>query len=268
MKDLPNIGIIGFGFVGSAVAWGFELHANIRIYDKYIPLHADNLDNTVNNSDFLFIAVPTPMGEDGKQDQTILDGVLRDIEGVARRPKTIIIKSTVIPGTCRRLAREYPRHHIVHSPEFLTERSAKLGFINSARIILGGENKNVLKRCENLFRSRFVHTPIYCVTWEESEFIKYMCNCFLTLKVAFCNECYDVAKKIGISYETLKKMFLADQRIGNSHTDVPGHDGKRGYGGTCFPKDINAIINWAADIGYSFDTLKAAEVVNKRVRKE
>jgi len=141
-----------------------------------------------------------------------------------------------------------------------------LDFINSARIILGGKKKDTTK-VEKLYRERFTHTPIYKTTWEAAEVVKYMSNSFFAVKISFLNEMYEVAKHIGVPYEDLRDMWLADQRIGNSHTDVPGHDGQRGYGGKCFPKDVPAFINWGADKGLVLNMCRAAERVNARVRK-
>ncbi len=123
-----------------------------------------------------------------------------------------------------------------------------------------------LNEIEALYRNRFVHTPIYKTTYEGAELVKYMANCFFALKISYLNEIYDIAKKLGIEYDDLKKMWLADGRIGNSHADVPGHDGDRGFGGKCFIKDINALVQWADKNNFELNTLKATIETNKRVR--
>lgn len=265
-RNKYKIGIIGCGFVGSAVAYGFSLHSEVKIYDKF-QITPNTLEETVNDSDFLFVCVPTPMDDEGKQDLSAVHNALGRIQQVAETDKIIILKSTILPGTTRRLAQMCPNHHLVFNPEFLTERTAKLDFINTARIVLGGDNEEALDKVEELYRNRFVHTPIYKTTWECAELVKYMANCFFALKVSYLNEIYDVAKGLGIKYNDLKKIWLADGRIGNSHADVPGHDGDRGWGGKCFPKDMNAFIEWAEKNNFSLDTLRAAVDVNKRVRK-
>ena len=261
----PKIGIIGFGFVGKAVVHGFYLHSDLKIYDKFQD-GLDTLEETINNSDFIFICVPTPMSDDGSQDLSIVYGVMHDIERIAKSSKTIILKSTAVPGTTRSIAERYPKHHIIFNPEFLTERQAKLDFINTARIILGGNNPEALDAVETMYRARFSHTPIFKTSWESAELVKYMNNCFFALKISFLNEFYDVASLLNVPFDELKSMWLADQRIGNSHNEVPGHDGDRGYGGKCFVKDINALIQWARKRGMTLDTLRAAEKVNRRVR--
>jgi len=264
--DKPKIGLVGFGFVGSAIAHGFGLHADIKIYDKYSNYY-DPLDIVVNGSDFLFLCLPTPMNADGSQDLSNLKDALGEINSVVLERKIIVIKSTVVPGTTRKLAEEYKNHVFVFNPEFLTERSAKLDFINTSRIILGSNSTLALNNLEKVYRLRFPHTPIFKTSWEGAEVVKYMANVFFSIKISFLNEMYDIAKKIGVSYEELRNMWLADFRIGNSHTDVPGFDGYRGYGGKCFPKDVNAFIKWAESYEFDVDMAKAAEKVNHRVRE-
>jgi len=261
---MENIGVIGFGFIGRALVHGFYLHNNIKIYDKYDNQY-NTLEDTVNNSDFIFVGVPTPMNDDGSQNLLNMDDAIKNIVEVTASRKIIILKSTIVPGTTRRYSEKYKDHDFVFNPEFLTERAAKLDFINSARIILGG-NKNITAMVEKLYKARFTHTPIYHTTWEGAELSKYMANSFFAIKISFLNEMYDIAEYIGVPYEDLKNMWLADCRIGNSHTNVPGHDGLRGYGGKCFPKDVKAIIEWAESKDLHLDICKAADEVNDRIR--
>jgi UDPglucose 6-dehydrogenase len=264
---MENIGIIGFGFLGKAFAHGFSLHANIKIYDKYDNTY-DSLKDTVNSSKFIMIGVPTPMRDDGSQDLSNTDDAVKSVVDIADKKKIIVLRSTIIPGTTRNYADKYLNHDFLFHPEFLTERSAKLDFINAARIIIGHQkdNNKAAKELEVLYRSRFSHIPIYLTTWEAAEVVKYMCNSFFAVKISFLNELYDVANHIGIPYNELRNMFLADARIGNSHTDVPGHDGNRGYGGKCFCKDIRAFIKWAQPKGLKLDMCEAADKVNTRIR--
>lgn len=263
--EKPKMGIIGFGFLGRAMTHGFILHADIKIYDKYDNTY-DSLDDTVNESDFIFVGVPTPMHDDGSQDLSNMDDAVKSIVEVAKSRKIIVLRSTAIPGTTRNYARKYKNHDFVFCPEFLTERKAKLDFINAARFILGGD-REITARVEEAYRVRFTHTPIYHTTWEAAEVVKYMANCFFAIKVSFLNEMHDIAEHVGVPYEELRDMWLADQRIGNSHTDVPRHDGLRGYGGKCFPKDVQAFIKWAENQGLGADMCKAANRVNERVRE-
>ena len=263
MKE--NIGIIGFGFIGKAITHGMYLHFNIKIYDKYNNIY-DTLENTVNKSRYLFIGVPTPMNTDGSQDLSNIDDAIKSIVKIAKSEKIIILKSTIIPGTTSKYAKKYPDHKFVFNPEFLTERQSKLDFINPARIILGGE-PDITEQIKNLYKIRFPHTQIFKTSWEAAEIVKYMCNCFFAVKISFLNEMYLISKKIGIEYDELKNLFLSDQRIGNSHADIPGHDGNIGYGGKCFPKDVNAFIKWAESIDMHADMCKTANNINDKIRE-
>ena len=262
-----NVGIMGFGFLGRAFAHGFSLHTKIKIFDKYDNIY-DSLEDMVQSSEMIFIGVPTPMKNDGSQDLSSMDDAIDSIINVANDKKILVLRSTIIPGTTRKYAEKYPDHDFIFHPEFLTERTSKLDFINSARIIFGYESNDTysINKLRELYKTRFTHTPIYITSWEAAEVVKYMCNCFFAIKVSFLNEMYNVAKHIGIEYEDLKNMWLADQRVGNSHTDVPGHDGHFGYGGKCFPKDVKAFIKWSEDNGMTAEICKAADNVNNAIR--
>jgi UDPglucose 6-dehydrogenase len=191
-------------------------------------------------------------------------------ENCDKKEKIIIIKSTVPPGTTRGLHWVYPFHNWIMNPEFLTARSARLDFINSSRIVIGGNAPDdpAVVEVAKLYRNRFPATPIYQTVWEAAELVKYMNNCFFALKISYLNEIYTICEKHGLPYNDLKVMFMADGRIGNSHLDVPGFDGDRGFGGTCFPKDISAFCKWAQENGTPVRTLEAAMEVNRVVRKK
>ncbi|MFA5023385.1 MAG: hypothetical protein WC523_00310 [Patescibacteria group bacterium] len=242
-----NIGIIGFGFLGSAVCHGFGLHANIKIYDKF-KKGFNTLEDTINSSEYLFFCLPTPMyEEDGNQDLTILEGAVKEVHDKvsAEGNKIAIIKSTVLPGTNEMFQNKYPNLKFVSNPEFLTARNNKLDFICAARNILGGE-KEPVDRVEELYRHRFGNSmPIYKTDWKSAELTKYAANCFFAVKVNYFNFIYELCQKLEIQYDDVKDMVLADGRIGRSHCDVPGHDGGFCVSGSCFPKDINALIDFS-----------------------
>jgi len=185
--DNVKIGIVGKGFVGTAVQNGFSPNvgcdADVKVYDKDPSRSLNSLDETVNLSDFVFISVPTPSNPDGSIDLQILDQALEDISNVINNDNTIIlIRSTVVPGTCSTFQKKYPNLKIVFNPEFLTERSANFDFINQTRFILGGEKSNT-EKVSNLFKWRFGKTiSIIETNYESSELIKYMANTFLPQK--------------------------------------------------------------------------------------
>jgi len=267
---MKNIGLIGKGFVGSAIAAGFNLHSNVRIYDKDPKNSMHSLKETVNESDFVFVGVPTPMQtvDGGSIDLDIMDSVFEELNQVNENNETIfIIKSTVIPGTTTRYQNLYPEMRIVFNPEFLTERAANLDFINASRIVLGGNSEDVEKVAE-LYRDRFPYTKIITTDAESAEFIKYMCNCFFATKISFMNEMYLMSEKMGGNWLKIMEGFISDGRIGNSHIEVPGHDGDLGFGGKCFPKDINAFIGYFESSGVDPIILKSAWERNKTVRSD
>ncbi len=178
-----------------------------------------------------------------------------------------IIKSTVLPGTTNELQKKYPHLNIIFSPEFLTERTAKLDMLTQARIIFGGD-KNLTGKVEKLFSNRFMNRHFIHTDSKTAEFIKYMNNTFFATKVSLMNEYYRLANLVGVNWDDAIYGFSSDGRIGDSHLHVPGPDGKLGFGGTCFPKDINAIISMANDVGVNMNVLDAAWKTNLEVRPE
>lgn len=268
----PNIGIIGFGFVGSAVAHGFSgatgFEANIRIYDKDKTRSSSTLDEVVNQSEIVFISVPTPAKEDGSMHLDILENCLEEISSVTDNKNTIfLIRSTIVPGTSEKLSSRFKKLKIVFNPEFLTERTAKLDFINQSRVILGGSKENT-EIVANLYKKRFGNSmPIIETSYETAELIKYACNNFFATKISFLNEMRLVSDRVNADWETVIDGFLRDGRIGHSHANVPGHDGKFGFGGACFPKDVQAMIKFGDEIGIDMTMLKATWETNLKVRE-
>ncbi len=279
MKIKQKIGVVGNGFVGGAVKFGFSpqtgCDAEVRVYDKSPEKSTHTLEETVNKSDFIFLSVPTPANEDGSINIDILDNALCDIYKVHDRKKTnsILIRSTVIPGTTRKLQAKYHQLNLIFNPEFLTERSANFDFINQSRFIIGsGDSMSSAMASEEfseLLKDRFGNCiSILECTYETAEMIKYMNNCFFSTKVSFMNEMYQIAKKSNVNWEQAVDGFVADGRIGHSHLNVPGHDGKYGFGGSCFPKDIQAMINFGESIGVDIKVLKGVWEKNLEVRPE
>lgn len=270
---MNNIGIIGKGFVGTAVAAGFSPHtgydAKVRIYDVDPAKSTHSLHETVNESEVIFVSVPTPASKDGAIDLSIIHAVLKDISSVIERDDNVIlIRSTIVPGTSLKLQKLYPNLNIVFNPEFLTERSAHFDFINQARVILGGDS-NHTEKVAKLYKHRFgAYLPVIQTTYETAELIKYMNNLFFATKVSFLNEMLLVAEKVDADWETAVEGFILDGRIGHSHVKVPGHDGKRGFGGSCFPKDIQAMINFAKDLDIDMNVLEGVWKTNLQVRPE
>ena len=271
-KKLYKIGIIGRGFVGSAVEHGFScdknFKADIKIFDKTPKLSTHNLRETINDSMFIFISVPTPSNLDGSINIDVLDKVLSDINKCIENDCIILIRSTITPGTSNFFSKKYPKLNIVFNPEFLTEKNAKKDFINQSRIILGGE-KNFTNKVAELYNWRFDNkVPIIQTDYQTAELIKYMNNTFLATKVSFMNEMFLVANKVGANWEKAIEGFILDYRVGDSHINVPGHDGKFGFGGSCFPKDMQAFIEFSKKLGVDLKVIEAAWNTNLKVRPE
>jgi UDPglucose 6-dehydrogenase len=204
----------------------------------------------------------------------IVHQALQDISDVNKVSDNIVLlRSTVTPGTTRKLQEQFRNLRIVFNPEFLTERSAKYDFINQSRVIIGGgdmhHQKDDVERVGDLFRWRFGESiPVIETTWETAELIKYMCNCFFATKISFMNEMYQIAEECNVDWETALDGFVRDGRIGHSHMNIPGPDGKFGFAGSCFPKDIQAIINFGESLGINMTTLNGVWEKNLEIRPE
>jgi UDPglucose 6-dehydrogenase len=203
------------------------------------------------------------MFEDGSQDISYVESTF---ENATSKP-IYILKSTVLPGTTQSLSKKYSNIKIIFSPEFLTERTAKLDMLTQSRIILGGE-LSLTKKVKILFNQRFKIKNIIQTDLKTAELIKYMNNTFFATKVSIMNEFKLLSNKIGANWEDALKGFVSDGRIGDSHLNVPGHDGKLGYGGTCFPKDVNALLSFSKKHGIELNTIEGGWNTNLKVRHE
>lgn len=282
-----EIGIIGQGFVGSAIREGLKNFYNVTGYDLD-PSKCFNMDHVASNlrleklvetSEIVFVCVPTPMRKDGSCDtrilETALDSAYKIIEKSFREPKhsgflkmqthtkTFVVKSTVPPGTTQRLSLKYPKINLCFSPEFLTEANSFEDFKNQSRIIIGGNGAREVKR---MFRKAFPKIPIVITRSETAEMVKYFINCFLATKVTFANQMYEICQSAGIDYDKVCEYALHDSRIGKSHLAVPGPDGDFGFGGHCFPKDLAAMSFFGEQFHAETGLLKEIEALNNYYR--
>ena len=257
-----KLGVIGHGYVGESQSFAFSPSFDVRVYDKD-SLKSTHSLNEVLDSDFIFVCVPTPMKKDGSQDLSFVESFFK----TAKNGPIYIIKSTIIPGTTNLLNEKFKKLKIVFSPEFLTERTAKLDILTQTRIILGGD-KNLTSKVRKIYDIRFKNKTIIETDSLTAEYIKYMNNTFFASKVSIMNEFYRLANHLGVDWEKALYGFVSDQRIGDSHLNVPGPDGKLGFGGTCFPKDINAFISFAKKNNVNMNVLEAAWKTNLEVRPE
>lgn len=266
---MRSIGVIGQGFVGTAIREGLKGFYEVRTYDIDETKSNSTLEELVLSSDIIFQCLPTPMRSTGECDLSIVEGSLTNIDELSRqlnRTPIVVIKSTVPPGTCERLNNTFINLNIVFSPEFLTEANSIDDFKNQTRIILGGP-RPYTTQVKTMFRKAFPHIPIIKTGYNTAEMVKYFINNFLSTKVSFANEMYQICKSLDIDYDKVTEYALFDQRIGRSHLAVPGPDGDFGYGGHCFPKDLDAMLYLALTMGIEPVILKATKEKNNKVRK-
>ena len=265
-----TVGIIGNGFVGNAVYQNVRDKVETKIYDVDKNRSLNTFEEVLQQ-EYVFVCVPTPMKADGSCDLSILEKLFEDISKIEMElfeERTFIIKSTVPIGTTKRLVEKYPLLWIVHNPEFLTARNAVSDLAEADRTVIGGDSL-LTGRVAKLYWGYVYYGQepnIIQTTSDESEAIKYFSNTFLAYKVAYFNKVYDVCEKLGMDYKNLRKGITTDPRIGESHTQVPGIDNDRGFGGTCFPKDLNSLIVQMESHNVNADMLKEVWKYNEQIR--
>lgn len=263
-----KIGLIGNGFVGSAIYENLKNDYKFLIYDKE-PNKANcgSIEEVVADAKVIFVALPTPMYLNGGScDLTIIFEVMEKIYE-SYNDNIIILKSTVLPGTCEKIKNLYPKMRIVFSPEFLTETNHIEDFKKCNRMIFGGDPSDTAE-CVRLLQTVFPNKYYFTTNWKIAETVKYFINTFLATKVSFANEMKQLCDSVGIKYEEVVNLALYDKRIGNSHLAVPGPDGYHGFGGKCFPKDLNAIIDFSSRNEINSIILKAVWDKNLEVREK
>jgi UDPglucose 6-dehydrogenase len=238
------IGIIGNGFVGKATCQLECKDIKILAYDINPKLrNPSELElQDMNKCEIIFISVPTPMSKDGSCHLNIIESVLADLKSINYNG-FIILRSTVPVGTCDKL-------NCYFMPEFLTEKNYIDDFINNKDWIFGllGDDRDraVQEKIEQLFNyafqnNRIKYNTLHFVKNKEAEMIKLFKNCYLATKVSFCNEIHEFCQLKDVNYENVRLLATKDERILQNHTYVPGHDGLKGFGGTCFPKDTSSL---------------------------
>ena len=195
----------------------------------------------------------------------IIEPVLQELNQLCKKDKIIVIKSTVPPGTTENWNKKYKNIRIVFNPEFLTEANSIEDFKNQNRIVIGGP-RNSATKVRRLYKKVFPKVPIIKTSSSIAETVKYFTNCFLATKVSFANEMYEICQGLDIDYDKVIEYAQYDTRIGKSHLEVPGPDGDFGYGGHCFPKDIQALIYLAESMGLIPAMLMATHFKNADVR--
>lgn len=276
-----SIGVLGHGFVGEALSEGMQHAFKVRIFDpKYLVdfIREPSLRSGAKGTDtkaidvcrdceVVFVCVPTPMNANGSCNTTIVERVVKEIDGYGFG-NVVVIKSTVPPGTTRKLQEESKTlTGVVFNPEFLTEANYINDFKNQNRIIIGGEEpaKSIVK---HLYDKAYPKTPVIKTSSTIAEMVKYLTNCFLATKLSFANEMFQVCQALGIDFDKVTEYARYDERLGKSHWAVPGGDGKFGWGLSCFPKDLNAMMFKAKELGVDPKVLSAVWQKNLEVRPE
>jgi len=259
-----RVGIIGLGFVGKALLHGLKEEVEVMKIDPRLGTSIVNLKNF--NPKIIFICVPTPMSDDGMQDISIVNSVINEIN-LHNISSLIVLKSTVLPNYIKSIEASVKK--FIFNPEFLREKHANEDFINSTLIVFGGDPIDA-KELANFYD---VYTKCICKDYvyidsSSASFIKYSINSFLATKVTFFTQLHEIYESSGTN-EPWKKFTSAlskDPRIGSSHLDVPGHDGRKGYGGACFPKDTNAFYDYSNTVNKPFTLLKKSIDINNQIR--
>lgn len=225
-----TVGIIGCGFVGGALkAWLEENNPEVKVVVSDPP---KGMNDDISGADVYFIQIHVPTEDDGSQDLTLMKKL---ISGLPDKP--VFVRTTILPGTSELLSRE-TGHTVRFMPEFLTERTYIEDFRRQPMVFTGEEE--LLKK---VFKGKFYVT----MTPLEAEITKYAHNVFGALKVTYFNAVYDYCQHLGADYQKVQRGCLLSGYINDTHTFVPGPDGKLGYGGKCFPKDVNALAELTKD---------------------
>ena len=250
-----NIAIIGYGHVGKAM---HKLFQNAVVFDPALGM--GNKDE-VNKCKAAFVCVPTPMLENGRCDTKITEEVIEwlDVE-------LIILRSTVEIGFTDAMAKKYMKKIVFH-PEYYGETvDHPFKDLNGRKWLTFGGCQFAIDGAIKVYQEVInSDVKIFQTDAKSAELAKYMENSFLAMKVTFCNEMYDIADKLGVNYNKARELWLADPRIGASHTFV--YEENRGYGGKCLPKDIASVISQAETAGANVSLLKATEERNKAFRE-
>ena len=241
-----NIGIVGVGVVGSAIAAGFkDLGHNVFLHDiKY-----ESSIEGVLNTEACFICVPTPSNEDGECDTSIVSEILRDLSDL-KYLGIVAIKSTVEPGTTEKMQELFSNLEICFVPEFLRERCAIVDFTDNHDVCIVGTKKKLvyekIKDCHGDYPKKFIK-----LTPTEAEITKYFNNVYNATLIIFANSFYEVCKSLGVNYKKVKQAITKRDHINNKYLDC--NENLRGFGGVCLPKDTAAMAQIVKKLNLNVD---------------
>lgn len=273
-NDKPLIGVVGHGFVGKAVERA--LHHDM---DRFLvdPNYGTNIDQLISRQPLLtFVCTPTPTTSKGRIDAAVtVDAVLKLINN---SQSAVVLKSTATPDVIEKICRSVEQKgcpdRFIYAPEFLTEKNADHEYCNPKFMVFGGMEQCVSEFCEFLHSATAIIMPknteddggIHVCHPVEASFVKYAINAFLALKVTFLNQLHDAMEDEQYTVSPLRvlKILAAEPRMGSSHWRAPGPDGKRGFGGACFPKDVAALTTYSDKLSL----LEKMMDINNEYRKE
>lgn len=285
----PTVGVVGQGFVGGSLAQVLaERGVEVRVYDKAgkcAPgaVHGSRPD-LVRHARIIFVCLPTPMLPNGAADVSIVEGALQTLSEITVENSTgvvAVVKSTVPPGSTDRWNAMFAERglHVVFNPEFLREATALDDMRGQSRIVLGGPRPwiNEVKR---FYERLFLDVPIVKTSATTAEMVKYVTNVHLAVKVSLANEIYQVCEALdaaggNVDYDRVVDIATADERLGRSHWRVPGPmpasdtgEPARGFAGSCFVKDLNALMAVARSLGVDPKVMGGAWAKNLEVRPQ
>lgn len=261
MEEQKKLGIIGAGYVGSAIKHHFQY---AKIWDKFVD--TPNTFDEVLEQDYIFLCLPTPYSKRGFKgcDISAIEENLEKINKL-KSYKVVILKSTIPPSTSNYLQTKYKHTIIVFNPEFLTAKYAKEDFAYPDKQVLGYTNEDSKIICE-AHLDFLPKAQRLIVTAVEAEIIKYMLNTYYSMKVVFSNQIYDVCQLVGADYEKVKLGFVLDKRVNDSHFDI-WHEDFRGFAGACLPKDLKTFIESAKQFGVDLKLHKVIDKINSEYTK-
>lgn len=264
-----RVGIIGLGFVGGSILKSFKLKkCLVKGYD--LNKDSDTFSDTME-SDIVFLCLPTIYNQEKKEyDKSSIMSICNDLSN-NNYFGLVIIKSTVEPTTIDNLSKTFSNLKFIHNPEFLTASTAFDDFHNQNHIVLGksenvtDENMNILIE---FYKTYYPDAEISLCSSRESESMKIFANSFYSVKIQFFNEMYALCQATGSDYNTVKDLMLKNGWINPMHTNVPGTDGQLSYGGYCFPKDTNALLEFMKTQNSPHEVLEATISERNKIRKD
>ena len=262
------ISIVGLGFVGGAMIKSFKMKGfMVKGYDKF--QKSDSFEECLN-SKIMFLALPTIFNEETKTydkepiHETCKKLISNNYKGL------VVIKSTVEPETTRNFYNMY-KLKFVHNPEFLTAATAFEDFHNQSHIVLGKGpcvSTKDLQKLLDFYKKGYPNAEVSICSSTESESMKSFVNCFYAAKIQFFNELYLLCKSMDCDYDTVKHLMLKNKWINPMHTNVPGTDGSLSYGGYCFPKDTNALLQFMKTKNTSHKVMEAVIEERNEMRSD